>query len=92
MALSFKSLLLQVLNSFETMKNDSILMKFGTNVSLCNSMLNRKFPVTMATGRRLKIAKIHYFAYIFVVFFPSKLISMCCNFSMNSDRVKGFSA
>jgi hypothetical protein len=25
-------------------------------------------------------------------FFPSKLISKCCNFSMNWDRVKGFSA
>jgi hypothetical protein len=25
-------------------------------------MLNRKFPVSMATGGRLKIAKNHYFA------------------------------
>jgi hypothetical protein len=39
-------------NFYETMKNASILMKLGTNVdhSLCNSMLNCKFPVTMATG------------------------------------------
>jgi hypothetical protein len=28
-------------------------------------MLNRKFPVTMATGGRLKIAKSHYFALFF---------------------------
>jgi hypothetical protein len=31
-------------------------------------MLNPKFPVTMATGGRLKIAKNHYFA----LFFPIK--------------------
>jgi hypothetical protein len=29
---------------------------------------------------------------IFALFFPSKLISKCCNFSMNWDGVKGFSA
>jgi hypothetical protein len=28
-------------------------------------MLNRKFPVTMATGGLLKIAKNHYFALFF---------------------------
>jgi hypothetical protein len=35
-------------------------------------MLNLKFPVIMATGERLKIAKDNYLA-----FFSSKLISKC---------------
>jgi hypothetical protein len=42
----------------------------------------------MATRGFSKLRKNHYFAF----FFPLKLISKCCNFSMNWDRVKGFSA
>jgi hypothetical protein len=44
-----------------------------------------KFPVTMAYAGRLKITILHYF-------FPSKLISKCCNFPMHWERVKDFSA
>jgi hypothetical protein len=51
-------------------------------------VLSLKFPVTMATRGHLKIAKNHYLCW----FFPSKLISKGCNFSMDWDRVKGFSA
>jgi hypothetical protein len=42
-------------------------------------MLNLKIPATMATKGRLKNAKNRYFA----LFFPSKLISKSCNFSMD---------
>jgi hypothetical protein len=80
------------LNCHETMKNASILIKTWHKCwldhYLCNNMLSLKFPLTMATRRHLKIAKNRYFALIF----PSKLISKCCNFSMDWDRVKGFSA
>jgi hypothetical protein len=69
---------------YETVKNASILMKLGTNVdctiasvTAC-SMVN--FLLPWQRGGRLKIAKNHYFA---LFFFPSKLISKCCNFSMN---------
>jgi hypothetical protein len=55
---------------------------------LCNDMLSLKFPVTMTTRRLLTIAKNHFFDPIF----PSKFISKCCNFSMDWDRVKCFSA
>jgi hypothetical protein len=51
-------------------------------------MHNRKLSVTMATGDVSKLPKIT----ILHCFFPSKPISKCCNFSMNWDRVKGFSA
>jgi hypothetical protein len=51
-------------------------------------MLSLKFSVTMATRGHIKIAKNHYFALIF----SSKLIPKCCNFSMDSDIAKGFSA
>jgi hypothetical protein len=52
-------------------------------------MLNRKFPVTMTTGGTSQNCQKSLFC---IVFFPSKLISKFCNFSMNWDRVKGFSA
>jgi hypothetical protein len=60
----------------------------------CNIMLNLKFPVTMATGVRLKIANITILRgfFLFFFFFSTKLISKCCNFLMDCDRVKGFSA
>jgi hypothetical protein len=84
-----KSLLFQLLLNYEKCINtDETWHKCWLNHNLCYNMLNLKFPVTMATGGRLKIAKNHYFA---LVFFPSKLISKCCNFSMQWDRVKDFS-
>jgi hypothetical protein len=46
-------------------------------------MPSLKFPETMATRGHLKIAKTHYFALFF--FCPSKLISKCCNFSMEIE-------
>jgi hypothetical protein len=47
-------------------------------------MLGLKLPVTMATRGYLKIAKITILRW----FLLSKLISKCCNFSMDWDRVK----
>jgi hypothetical protein len=64
--------------------------KYWLDHSLCNSMLSRKYPVTMEKGGRLKIVRKNN--TILHCFFPSKLSSKCCNFSMNWDRVKGFSA
>jgi hypothetical protein len=54
----------------------------------CNGMLSLKFPVTMATRGRLKIAKITILSRPF----PSKFISKWCNFSRDKDRVKCFLA
>jgi hypothetical protein len=51
-------------------------------------MLNRKFSVTVATGAYSKLRKI----IILHCVFQSKLISKCCNFSMNYDKVRGYSA
>jgi hypothetical protein len=51
-------------------------------------MLNLKFTVTLAIWGHLKIAKITILSW----YFPSKLISKCCNLSMNWDWAKGFSA
>jgi hypothetical protein len=62
---------------------DGTWHKCWLNLNLCNSMLHLKFPVTMATGGCLKIAK---------KITGKKLISKGCNFSMHWDRVKGFSA
>jgi hypothetical protein len=42
----------------------------------------------MATGDVSKLPTITFCD----VFFPSKLILKCCNFSTDGDRVKGFSA
>jgi hypothetical protein len=56
--------------------------------SLCNSMLNRKFPVTTATGDVFRLPKIT----ILHCFFSIKTDFKVFNFSMNLDRVKGFLA
>jgi hypothetical protein len=64
-------------NCFETMKYASILMKRGTNV---NWTIASVFPVTMATGDVSKLPKI---TFLHRFFSPSKLISKCCNFSMD---------
>jgi hypothetical protein len=39
-------------------------------------MLNRKFPVTMAMGGRLKIAKNHYFALFFTIKTDFKVLQL----------------
>jgi hypothetical protein len=39
-------------------------------------MLKRKFPVTMATGGRLKIAKNHYFALFFSIKTDFKVLQL----------------
>jgi hypothetical protein len=88
---SLKSLLLQVKTTMKLWKcfnTGETWHKCWLGHSVCNSMLNRKYSVTVATKGRLKIAKIT----ILHCFFPSKLISKCYNFSMNWVRVKGFSA
>ena len=79
-------------NCYETMKNASILIKLGTNVdwtiafvTTC-SVLN--FLLPWQRGDISKLPKITILRW----FFPSKLISKCCNFSMDWDRVKCFSA
>jgi hypothetical protein len=79
-------------NCYETIKNASLLMKLGTNVdytiasvTAC-SMVNFLLPWPRGdVSKWPKITILH-------CFFPSKLISKCCNFSMNWDRVKCFSA
>jgi hypothetical protein len=66
-----------LLNYEKCFNTDETWHKCWLDHSLCNSMLNLKFPVTMATGGRLRIAKNQYLA----LFFPSKLISKCCNWN-----------
>jgi hypothetical protein len=72
-------------------KDAPIFIKLGTNVNwtiafvMACSILNFLLPWK---GRDIsKIAKNHYFMLIF----PSILISKCQNFSMDWDRVEGFS-
>jgi hypothetical protein len=54
-------------NCYETMKKCFNTDETWLDHNLCNSMLNRKFLVTIATGERLKIAKNHYFALFFSI-------------------------
>jgi hypothetical protein len=70
-------------NCYETMKNASILMKLGTNldytiasVTAC-SIVNLLLP-----WQRGDVSKLSKITILHCVF-PSKLISKCCNFSMN---------
>jgi hypothetical protein len=60
-----------------------------TPYSLFNSMLNRKFPITMATGGRLKIAKNHYFALFLSIKTDFKVLQFLNELRL---KVKGFSA
>jgi hypothetical protein len=78
-------------NCYETLKNASILIKFGTHVdwtiaivTTC-SVLN--FLLPWQRGDISNLPNINIFRW----FFPLKLILKCCNFSMDWDRVKGFS-
>jgi hypothetical protein len=73
-------------------ENASILMKLGTyvdetiaSVTAC-SIVN--FLLLWQRGTFQNCQK----TLFCIVFFSSKLISKCCNFSMNWNRVKGFSA
>jgi hypothetical protein len=81
-------------NYYKTMKNASILMKLGTNVDSAIASVTAcsivNFLLPWQRGDVSKLRKKSLFCI--VVFFQSKLISKCCNFSMNQDRVKGFSA
>jgi hypothetical protein len=56
---------------------------WNLTVTAC-SIVN--FLLAWQLGDVSKLPKKHYFA-----FFSSKLISKCCNFSMDCDRVNGFS-
>jgi hypothetical protein len=67
-------------NCYETIKDAAIVIKLGTNGdwyhSLCNSMLNLKFPFTMAMRGHLKIAKNHYFMLIFSIQTDFKVLQL----------------
>jgi hypothetical protein len=77
-------------NCFENMKNASILMKLGTSVDwtiasvTAFSIINFLIPLQRVTSQNCEKS--------LFCFFSSKLISKCCNFSMDWDTVKGFSA
>jgi hypothetical protein len=67
-------------------------MKLGTNVdqtivsvTAC-SVVNFLLPWQRGTSQNWQKS------LFCIVFFPSILIPKCCNFSMNRDRAKGFSA
>jgi hypothetical protein len=64
-------------NCYGTMKNASILM----NVDWTTASVIACFPITMATWGRPKLPK----NSILHCFFPSKLISKCCNFYLTID-------
>jgi hypothetical protein len=70
-------------NCYATMKNASILMKLGTNVDWTIASVTAfsivNFLLSWLRGNISKLRKIT----ILHRFFPSKLISKCCNFSMN---------
>jgi hypothetical protein len=79
-------------NCYKTIKTASTLIKLGTNVNLtiayvktC-SVLN--FLLPWYQGEISKLPK----KLFCVDFFSSNWISKCFNFSMDWDRVKGFSA
>jgi hypothetical protein len=69
-------------NFYETMKNASILMKLGKNVDFTIASVTAcsivNFLLPWHRGNVSKLPKIT----ILHCFFP-KLISKCCNFSMN---------
>jgi hypothetical protein len=77
---------------YETLKNALILIKLGTNVDLtidfvttC-SVLNFLLPWQQEDISKLPKTTILRW------YFSSKLIPKCCNFSMDCDLAKGFSA
>jgi hypothetical protein len=67
-------------NCYETMKNASILIKLGTNVDwtivLVTTCLVLNFLLPWQRGDISKLPK----SLFCLDFFPSKLISKCCNF------------
>ena len=79
-------------NCYNTIKTASTLIKLGTNVdwtiALATTCSGLNFLLPWQRGDISKLPKITILRW----FFPSKLISKCCNFSMDWDRVKGFSA
>jgi hypothetical protein len=82
---------------YKTIKPASILIKLGTNIdwtiafaTTCSILLNQCliFLLPWLRGDISKLPKITILRW----FFPSKLILKCCNFLMDWDRVKCFSA
>jgi hypothetical protein len=79
-------------NRYKTIKTASILIKFGTNVYWTNAFvptypgLNLLLPWQRGDISNCKNP------LFCVEFFHLQLISKCCNFSMDLDRVKCFSA
>jgi hypothetical protein len=79
---SLKSLQLQVQTAMTLKKNPSIPIKLGTNIDWtiafvrASSIRNFLFPWPWGTSQNCQM---HYLA----LFFPSKLISKCCNFSLD---------
>jgi hypothetical protein len=79
------------LNCYETMKNISVLMKHGISVDWTIASVTAcsiyNFLLPWQQGNFSKLPK----SLFCIAFFPSKLISKRCNFSIDWDRVKGFS-
>jgi hypothetical protein len=79
-------------NCYKTIKTASILIKHCTNVDWITAFVTTcsglNFLLPWQWGDISKLPKIT----ILCEFFPSKLISKCCYFSMDWDRVKCFSA
>jgi hypothetical protein len=77
---------------YKTLKNALILMKLGRYVNLIIISVTTNSIIIFCNhgnGGTSQNCEISLFC---IVFFPSKLLSKCCNFSMQWDRVKGFSA
>jgi hypothetical protein len=62
-------------NCYETIKKCLKTDKTWLHHSLCNGMLNRKFPVTMATGDVPKFPKITILHCLFFSFKVLKLLN-----------------
>jgi hypothetical protein len=82
----------QRLRSQNCHRTTSILTKRSTNVDWSIAFVVAceivNFPLTVATMTS-QFAKNHFFC---IVLSPSRLISKCCNFSIDWDRVNSFSA
>jgi hypothetical protein len=80
-------------NCYKTKINDSILMKLGTNVNwTIPSVTACSILIFLLQWQPGDVSKLRKITIYYIVFFQSKLISKCCNFSMHWGRIKGFSA
>jgi hypothetical protein len=79
-------------NCYKTIKTAIILIKLGTNVNWTIAFVTTcpglNFLLLWQWGEISKLPKITISRW----FFPSKLISKCCNFSADWDRIKCFLA